>query len=57
METQPLGKEYAYFNSILPKLMKESYGKFAVISGETLLNIYDTREEARKGLSKALTIY
>ena len=26
--------------------MKESYGKFAVISGETLLNIYDTREEA-----------
>jgi len=46
METQPLGKEYAYFNSILPKLMKESYGKFAVISGETLLNIYDTREEA-----------
>lgn len=48
VEKLSLQKEYAYFNSVLPKLKKESYGKFAVIYDGTLLNIYPTREEALK---------
>ncbi len=43
-----LEKEYTYFKSILPELMKESYGKYAVISDNTLIGIYESREQALK---------
>jgi hypothetical protein len=49
----PLATELATFNKLLPSLMK-SEGKYALIIGEHLIDIYSTYEDAVKvGYAKA----
>jgi hypothetical protein len=50
---EPLATELATFNKLLPSLMKNE-GKYALIIGEQLIDIYSTYEDAVKvGYAKA----
>ncbi len=52
-EQKPLQKEYAYYLTIRPDLLKQYTGKFALIKDEIFAGAFDTDADAYKvGLEK-----
>ncbi|MFA5858185.1 MAG: hypothetical protein WC955_03885 [Elusimicrobiota bacterium] len=47
-----LEKEYKFFISTLPELIKEHNGEYVVIKGKTILGYYSTINDAIKKTSK-----